>query len=106
MDVSEMRRVVRQRVGRAYSAELRRAVLAELSRRRAAGGSMRSVARDIGISYETLRHWLRIAHPALRPVEVAAEAGCVSGLVAVLPCGIRIEGLDVAAVARLARHLS
>ena len=30
----------------------------------------------------------------------------VSGLVAVLPCGIRIEGLDVAAVARLARHLS
>lgn len=106
MDMSEMRRAVRQRVGRAYPAELRSAVVAELARRRAAGHSVRSVARETGISYETLRHWLQIARPALRPVEVAAEAGCVSGLVAVLPCGVRIEGLDIAAVARLARHLS
>ena len=75
MDVSEMRRAVRQRVGRAYSAELRRVVLAELARRRAAGGSMRSVARDIGIAYETLRHWLKIARPAARPATPCSVNG-------------------------------
>jgi len=70
------------------------------------GGSLKEASRALGVAYETLRRWRAVRRrPLVRAVEVA-DAHDVSRLVVVLPGGVRVEGLDVAGVAELARRLS
>lgn len=70
------------------------------------GGSLKEASRDLSVAYETLRRWRQPRSlPLVRAVQVA-DAHDVSRLVVVLPGGARVEGLDVAGVAELARRLS
>jgi len=68
---------------------------------------VRSEARALGISYQTLRNWLKAEHVGLRAVQVTRdreEHG--SQAIVRLPGGVRVEGLGVADIAELARLLA
>ena len=96
-----------KREGRAYAREVREAALREVRSGRARGQSVRSVSRALGISYETLRNWLKAEHAGLRAVQVTRdreESG--SQAIVRLPGGVRVEGLGVAEIAALARLLA
>lgn len=88
-----------------YPAELRAKALAYLQERQAAGGSLRVVASELMIGADSLRKWQGAQAPMVRPVSVVPDRAA-SALVVHGPNGIRIEGLDVSAVARLLKELS
>ena len=102
--------VMRSSGGRVtFSASARRGALAHLARRRAEGASVKSVADELGLAYETLRRWQDIGATGFRQVEVVPEVGEVldaSGLVLVAPSGHRVEGLELAQLTELLRALS
>src|SRR5215470_14644974 len=77
---------------------LRRDITAYARERRRAGASLDVLARETGVSPETVRRWLGEARATreLVPVEVVADAIEGNGLVVVSPRGYRIEGLDIA----------
>ena len=84
----------------------REAALQHAERVIAGGGSLKRASRELGIAYETLRRWRPVrVRPLVRAVEVA-EADGPGRIVVVLPGGARIEGLDLAGAAELARRLS
>jgi transposase-like protein len=92
-----------------YPPELRILGLAHLKERRDAGASFREVAAELGVGNETLRNWIRPRRrrsSAVRPVSIASRAVLSAALVVHGPAGVRIEGLDVAAVAALLKELS
>jgi len=79
-----------------YPRAFRRAAV-ELARRR--GGSVASLAHELGVSVPTLQKWLRpTAAPTLRPVAVTAatapDGHAVVSPVLITPRGLRVEGLD------------
>lgn len=99
-----------------YPPELRALGLAHLKERQASGGvSRQEVASELGIGSDTLRNWtkpprarrssavrrVRIAPRAASPRETTTRSLVVHG-----PAGLRIEGLDIAAVAALLVELS
>ena len=96
-----------KREGRAYGREVREAALRDVRVHRARGQSVRSEARALGISYQTLRNWLRAEHAGLRAVQVTREREeDGSQAIVRLPGGVRVEGLGVADIAELARLLA
>ena len=104
MRASDIRRAAAGRAGRQYGQDVRAAAMQEVRRRREAGDSLRAVSRDLGISYETLRHWIKGEPGELRPVEVMGFRG--GAVIVRLPGGASVEGLDLQGVAELARLLS
>ena len=88
--------------GRRYPSTLRRAGAEYFRRRRAAGASVATVARDLGVRRQTLLAWA--AEPegetraAFVPVTVVPDAAALSRIVVYGPGGLRVEGLDVAGV--------
>jgi len=101
----------RRRRGKVYPPELRRDVESYLRDRLGAGGSPYAVARELGVSQTTLTRWRLEARrdpglPHLRPVSVLPTPPTFSGAISVQgPRGLRIEGLDLGAVAELIRRL-
>ena len=100
----------RRVTGRAYPAELRRAAVTEVARRRAEGASLAVVARELGLSAMTLTGWVR-AHGAprnafrdVRIVDTESTSPTTPTLVAYGPCGLRIEG-TASAIAAVIRSL-
>jgi hypothetical protein len=89
-----------------------RVTIADYARQRqAAGAGWSTIAREIGFSIGAITRWARAATPAprLQPVTVRAAALVAlpaSGLVVVLPSGVRIEGLQVAEVPALLAQLA
>ena len=86
-----------------YPAPFRAAALALAGPRLGQGASIARVARDLGLSVQSLGRWLRTRppQPGLRPVAVAPEpAGAAvptppaAGLVLITAQGVRVEGLD------------
>ena len=80
------------------------------ARRRAQGSSWEAIGQETGLEARKVRAWSRKARegtavPALRPVEVVTEPQPATGLVAVAPSGLRVEGLDVREAAQLVRLL-
>ena len=66
-------------------------------------------AVEMGVAGADLAMWIRAAtsgSPMFVPVHVEDEVAGGSGLVVVLGCGVRVEGLSIADVAELARRLS
>ena len=66
-------------------------------------------AVEIGVEADDLEAWIRgSASPAplFVPVQVEEEVAGRGGLVVVLGCGVRVEGLSIVDVAELARRLS
>ncbi len=65
------------------------------------------MARETGVSYMTLRRWKAAgsARAMFRPVTLLAQPESAVRPVVTLPCGVRVEGLDIGGVAELARRL-
>lgn len=75
----------------------------------ARGVEVEAAALELGVAASDLLAWSGAQErdtPLFVPVQVEDEPVLRSGIVAVLRCGVRIEGLTVADVAELARRLS
>ena len=99
--------------GRRYPRRLQKRIIAYCARRRADGVSLRAVVGELGVSLPTLQRWCEAAPTAptrFREVAIASATGAIPSpsraLVVHGPAGLRIEGLDVAALAQLWRSLS
>ena len=91
----------RHGLSRRYSRGLQRQAAAYWRIRQVAGDAMPDVAQELGVAPWSLRRW---AHdPRVRAVQVMADAAPVrAGVVVVLDAeGLRVEGLDLQAVAEL-----
>ena len=105
--------------GSAYPSELRESARRYTALRRRGGVSIAKIAIELGISYETLWGWCRsdtrnrsrprrrgrivrvhVASPDA-PALVANQSG--PAVTVFGPCGIRIDGIDVATLAALMR---
>jgi hypothetical protein len=101
--------------GRPYAPELRREVVAYVEARRGQGVGRVAAAREIGVSAFSVTRWTAALGAGVRSgfrevmlaerseTAVSSEA---RRLIIHGPCGLRIEGLDVAGVAELWRRLS
>ena len=95
-----------------YSAGFRAEVVSLVRRRRLEGVALARLARELGLSAQTLVLWLRqSSRPSLRPVRLVTEpvaeipASASSRPVLFTAGGLRIEGLDVDDLGRLLRSL-
>lgn len=101
-----------RRTHRNYEERERRSLVAAFERRRAAGESVRAIARALGVSAKNYYNWKRRSGPAALPVlrSVAVVEAVVTSVAAcpvvVSPQGYRVEGLSVADVATLLRALA
>ena len=94
----------RQGAERRYSADLRHAAVAYWRTREAAGAGLRAVATALGVAPVSLRRWAQ--DERVRPVQVVPDAGPETRVVVTISAdGVRIDGLDVAAVAQLVARL-
>ena len=96
--------------GRAYPKGLLEKLLSYTVARRRQGASIVEVAAEVGINFRTLARWLgaRKTERFGRVEVVAAPVRAAAAAVAIVvhgPRGLRIEGLDLAAVAELVRRV-
>ena|SRR5215207_2437819 len=105
---AELARIERRGRGRAYPTALRNRVVTYLEARRAEGGSVPTIGAELGLCVSTLLRWTK-ARPspaAFERVRVVADRAPPSALVVHGPCGLRLEGLQLADVAELVRRLA
>ena len=76
--------------GRRFEGELGRRLVAHVHERRAAGASLATIERELGVSGPTLRRLAR--EGALLPVEVVGEVAPSRPLVLRSPYGVVVEG--------------
>jgi predicted transcriptional regulator len=100
-----------RRRGARVPALLRAEIAGYAAERRAAGARMEAIARETGVSPESVRRWLvgaaRRRRPTMSAVAVAIGPEQVAGgVVLVSPSGYRVEGLDVAGIAAVLRQLA
>jgi hypothetical protein len=102
-----VRRLGRRGPGRRYPEDVRRRGAAYLRARQAAGAPLSAVLREIGLRRETLVAWAAPAEaaPISRFVPVTV-VDAPAGRIVVYAGAVRIEGLDVAALADLLRRLA
>lgn len=86
---------------------LRQEIVAYARERRGDGAGLKQIARETGITRETIRSWLRAPSldRELVPVAIVPEIVACGGIAVVSPRGYRVEGLDVAGAAALLRML-
>jgi len=100
------------RTGTRYPEDLRAEIVTLARAGRAAGRSLGSLARGVGLSVPTLTGWLRRPAPGrLRRVTVApspspAIVAPARRLVLITPQGFRVEGLDLATMVTMLRRLA
>ena len=90
--------------------EVKEQVRRYAERRRTQAATWKAIGRETGLEARKLRAWCQKARevapvPTLRPVEVVYEPESATGLVAVAPSGLRVEGLGVQEAAQLVRLL-
>ena len=95
--------------GRPYPKGLLQKLLSYTVARRRQGATIVEVAAEVGISFRTLGRWLgeRKAAGGFERVEVVAAPRPASTVAIVVhgPRGLRIEGLDLIAIAELLRRV-
>lgn len=93
--------------GRAYPEAFRVRVIAYVDARRAEGASARIAGEEIGMDWRTLLRWAPRSPPAAFERVLVRDdmPAASSSLIVHGPCGMRIEGLDVASVVELLRRL-
>ncbi len=103
-----VKRSGRRGPGRRYPADVRRRGAAYLRARQAAGAPLSAVVRELGVRREMLVGWAAPleAEPAPRFVPVAVIDAPAGRIVVHGPGGVRVEGLDVPALADLLRRLA
>jgi transposase-like protein len=100
------------RTGTRYPEDLRAEIVTLARAGQAAGRSLSSVGRAVGLSGPTLTGWLRRPAPGrLRRVAVApspnqAVVAPALGLVLITPQGFRVEGLDLGTLVTMLRQLT
>jgi transposase len=107
----EVRRLGKLGPGRRVPRELREALLEYMRGRREQRASLHTIADEVGVSDATLVRWSKPVrengNAKLLPVQVVrVPAGGAEGIVVHGPGGVRVEGLDVCAVAELFRRLA
>lgn len=108
---AEFRKMVATRAGLAprlrYTPQMRAQAVSYAQRRLAAGVGLALIARELGVGAPTLKTWLGAEEvPAtFRTVQVENAPLTRPALVLHGPAGLRIEGLDIAALAELLRRL-
>ena len=103
-----LRHHLRGRQGTAirYTPELRARIVAFVRDREKEGASLAAATRVLGLRYATVRPWL-CKEPRLRRIKiVAATVTPRRDPVLVTPFGVRVEGLDLDAIATLLRTLA
>jgi hypothetical protein len=122
MDAATARRAERIRLavkglgkrgpGRRYPEALKREVLAYLAERRKVGRGPATVAVELGIPERSVKLWSEAPRPSGAPTFVAMSVGTAANdasvprIVVHGPTGVRVDGLDVAALADLLRRLA
>lgn len=106
-----VRRAGPRGAGRRYPPAVRQLAVEYFRRRRAAGTTLASISRELGVKRHTLVGWtaapeVAAATPSFVPVHVVTDALEGSRIVVHAPGGVRVEGLDVAGVADLLRRLA
>jgi hypothetical protein len=96
--------------GRAYPKGLLEKLLSYTVARRRQGASIVEVASEVGINFRTLARWLGARKTARfgRVVVAAPVTAAAAGATRIVvhgPRGLRIEGLDLVAVAELLRRV-
>jgi hypothetical protein len=98
--------------GRRYPESVKREVIAYLTERRKVGRGLATTSAELGIPERSIKLWSSAPRPTTTPrfvamtVGDAAEISPPPRIVVHAPGGVRIEGLDVAAVADLLRRLA
>lgn len=94
-----------------YSAQERQQLVQRAMLRLAEGVSFQQSAKELGVSYESLRRW-RLAAAGATPIRsvtvsepAASDAASLPELRLVTAAGHRIEGLDLGALVELVRQL-
>jgi hypothetical protein len=96
----------RRGLQRRYSSSLQAQAVAYWRARRRHGDRLRVVAAALGVAHWSLHRWSEAARQPSRfhPVQVVAPVSAApapSLIIAVPTIGVRVEGLDVAAAAKL-----
>jgi len=98
---------------RRYGEAIRRELARYARARRDAGVPLREIADELDVSTNALHRALAedadtidVESPALREIQVVEDDPVTSGPVVVGPRGVRVEGLDVRAIAALFRALA
>lgn len=95
--------------GRAYPERLRKRMIAYVEARRAEGAATRTAGDEIGMDWRTLLKWTPCATNAgFAPLVVRDEVATAAPSARIIvhtPGGLRIEGLDLGALAELVRKL-
>jgi len=97
-----------RRRGARIPEDLRRGIASYGRVRRREGVSLDALAKELGVSSETVRRYVQVRPrlPELVPVEVLADGmDAPRALVMVSPRGYHVEGLDLEEMARLLRML-
>ena len=86
---------------------LRREIVDYARERQLGGAGFKLIARETGLTRETIRNWLRMPRSdrELIPVAVVPEVVAHGAIILVSPRGYRVEGLDVESAAALLRML-
>ncbi len=87
---------------------LRREIAAYARQRRSAGVRLSDIARETGVSEESVRRWAAAPESrrgAFVPVRVRTEGNAASGIIVHTAQGHRVTGLDLEGAVRLLRHL-
>ncbi|MBV8194889.1 MAG: hypothetical protein JOY80_05120 [Candidatus Dormibacteraeota bacterium] len=99
--------------GGRYEKVFRETLVAYARSRTAEGATAREVAREIGAPYWMVCHWRReddaateSERPSVVPVRVVPTPSACAALTLHGPYGVRVEGLDVTALADLLRRLA
>lgn len=106
-----VRRAGPRGAGRRYPPALRRVAVEYFRRRRAAGTTLAAISRELGVKRHTLVGWtvppeVAPTVPSFVPVSIVGDATAAPRIVVHGPGGVRVEGLDLAAVAELLRRLA
>jgi hypothetical protein len=95
--------------GKLYAPELQAAVVGFAEGRRGEGASWKEIATELGLRFETVRHWSLKdgGGPRIKRVEVVDDsAECTAGLCIVWPSGHRLERLTVQDAIAILRALA
>jgi predicted transcriptional regulator len=92
--------------GKGLPRALRLEVAQHAATRRADGTPIAQIARELGINAQTLRRWMLETRDAFGVVHVVPHSVAPATFTLTGPSGIRVEGLDLDALAALLRRLA
>jgi hypothetical protein len=107
---AQVQRLERRGRGQKYPLQLKEDLTTYAAERRAAGIGLKTIGAELSVPWRTLSRWTLLArrgvHAGICRVRVVDPPQNPTALVVHGPRGVRIEGLDVAAIADLLARLA